>query len=140
MKVKEITGKKGADVAIEASGSYQALHQAIRSVSFGGLVVPLAAYKGEARGLDLGREWHLNRITMKSSRSCSDPNRDHPMWDNKRICETAFRLLEEGKLSVDGLVSPVVPFERSVEAYCRIDEAPEESIKLGVIYKEERKI
>ncbi len=135
VKIREITDKEGADVAIEASGSYQALHQAIRSVSFGGLVVPLAHYKGEAKGLRLGEEWHINRITMKSSRAASDPNRDYPMWNDKRICETAFRLLKEGRLSVEGLVSPIIPFDKSAEAYQRIDKNPEENIKLGIIYE-----
>lgn len=135
VKIREITGKRGADVAIEASGSYQALHQAIRAVSFGGLVVPLAFYKGEAKGLRLGEEWHINRITMKSSRANSDPNRDHPMWNDERICETAFRLLKEGRLSVEGLVSPIIPFDKSVEAYQRIDKNPEEHIKLGITYE-----
>lgn len=134
VKIRAVTDKKGADVAIESSGFYQALHEAIRSVCFGGLVVSLAAYKGEVKGLRLGEEWHINRITMKSSRSISDPNRDHPMWNSARIKEVAFRLLREGKLSTEGLVSPVVPFEKSVEAYQDIDNNPGGSIKLGIAY------
>ncbi len=124
----------GVDVAIEASGAYRALHEAIRCAHLGGLVVPLAYYEGEARGLRLGEEWHFNRITMASSRSISDPNRDHPMWNAERIKEHSFRLLEDGKLNVDGLVHPIVPFEQSAEAYRLIDEAPGECIKLGVTY------
>jgi len=135
VEIKLATGKKGVDVAIEASGSYQALHEAIRSTHLGGLVVPLAFYQGEAKGLRLGEEWHINRITMRSSRSISDPNRDHPMWDSERIKEVSFQLLKEGRLSVEGLIRPVVKFEESAEAYKLIDEHPEEVIKLGVVYK-----
>ena len=135
VKIREVTDKKGADVAIEASGSYQALHQAIRSVSFGGLVVPLAFYTGEAKGLRLGEEWHHHPITMKSSRADRNPNRDHPMWNDERIRETALRLLKEGRLSVEGLVSPIIPFDKSAEAYQRIDKHPEENIKLGITYE-----
>lgn len=134
LDIRHLTGKKGVDVAIEASGSYDALHQAIRSAHLGGLVVPLAFYTGEARGLRLGEEWHMNRITMRSSRSISDPNRDHPMWDQDRIRTTAFDLLRAGRISTKGVVFPVVPFDRSAEAYQRIDMAPAESIKLGVTY------
>lgn len=134
VEIKYLTGKKGVDVAIEASGNYGALHQAIRCVHFAGLVVPLAFYTGEARGLRLGEEWHMNRITMRSSRSISDPSRDHPMWDQDRIKWTAFDLLRGGKVSAQGVVSPIVPFEESAEAYRRIDEAPHESVKLGVRY------
>ena len=134
VEIKHLTDKKGVDVAVEASGNYGALHQAVRCVHFAGLVVPLAFYTGEARGLRLGEEWHINRITMRSSRSISDPNRDHPMWDQNRIKWTAFDLLRAGKVSAKGVVFPVVPFEASAEAYRRLDEAPHESIKLGVTY------
>ncbi len=88
----------------------------------------------EAKGLRLGEEWHINRISMLSSRAISDPNRDHPMWDSQRIKALSFELLRTGRVKVDGLVAPIVPFEQSAEAYRRIDEHPEESVKLGVVY------
>lgn len=131
LEIKRMTGK-GVDVAIEASGSYHALHQAIRATHLGGLVVPLAFYQGEAEGLRLGEEWHLNRITMRSSRSISDPNRDHPMWDQHRIKRVAFDLIRSKRVSVAGLVTPIVPFEESADAYRMCDEHPERCVKLGV--------
>lgn len=134
LEIKKATGRPGVDVSIEASGNYKALHEAIRCVHLGGRVVPLAYYMGEAQGLWLGEEFHFNRPTVISARANSDPNRDHPMWDNRRIIDTAFRLLHEGRLKVDGLVKPIVPFEDVVEAYRAIDESPDETIKLGVTY------
>jgi threonine dehydrogenase-like Zn-dependent dehydrogenase len=134
VQIRHLTGGKGVDTAIEASGSYPALQQAIRSVGFGGLVVPLAFYTGEAFGLRLGEEWHMNRITMRSSRAISDPNRDHPLWDRERIRWAAFDLLREGKVSSAGVLHPVVSFEDSAEAFRLIDEAPQESVKLGITY------
>jgi threonine dehydrogenase-like Zn-dependent dehydrogenase len=133
-EIKRATGRPGVDVAIEASGSYQALHEAIRCVHLGGRVAPLAYYMGEAKGLWLGEEFHFNRPTVISTRACSDPNRDHPMWDDRRIIETAFTLLRDGRLKVDGLIKPCVPFEQVAEAYRWIDENPDETIKLGVTY------
>jgi threonine dehydrogenase-like Zn-dependent dehydrogenase len=133
--IKRANGNRGVDVTIEASGSYRALHEAIRTAHFGGLVVPLAFYHGEGQGLRLGEEAHLNRVTLKFSRAISDPNRDYPMWDRSRILHTATELLRSGQVRVEGLVTPIVPFEQSAEAYRRIDEAPGESIKLGVVYR-----
>ncbi|HID06281.1 MAG TPA: zinc-binding alcohol dehydrogenase, partial [Armatimonadetes bacterium] len=98
--IKDATDKLGVDVAIEASGSYEALHEAIRCTAVGGAVVPLAFYQGEGRGLRLGEEAHLNRATLIFSRANTDPNRDHPMWNNARIRHTAFELLRTGKLNV----------------------------------------
>lgn len=134
IEIKRLMDQVGPDVVIEASGSYKALHECIRCVHYAGLVVPLAYYQGESAGLRLGEEWHMNRITMRSSRSISDPNRDHPMWDSGRIRDMAFDLLRTGRLSVEGLITPVVPFDQSAEAYRAIDEKPETSIKLGVVY------
>jgi threonine dehydrogenase-like Zn-dependent dehydrogenase len=132
--IKRANDNRGVDVTIEASGSYRALHEAIRTVHFGGLVVPLAFYEGEGHGLRLGEEAHLNRVTLKFARANSDPNRDHPMWDRPRILHTATELLRSERVKVDGLVHPIVPFEQSAEAYRRIDQAPGESVKLGVVY------
>ncbi len=133
LEIKRLTGK-GVDVAIEASGSYAALHQAIRGTHVGGLVVSLAFYQGESTGLRLSEEWHMNRITMRSSRSISDPNRDHPMWDQHRIRREAFELLRSKRLHVERLVTPVVPFEESAEAYRMCSEHPERCVKLGVTF------
>lgn len=35
-------------------------------------------------------------------------------------------------MRTDGIITPVVPFAESAEAYRAIDERPEESIKLGI--------
>jgi threonine dehydrogenase-like Zn-dependent dehydrogenase len=132
--IRDANGGQGADLSIEASGAYPALHEAIRCVAIGGLVVPLAFYIGEATGLRLGEEAHMNRVTLRFSRSITEPNRDHPMWDSQRIKQVAFDLLKEGRLSVDGLIDPVVPFAESADAYRLIDERPGDCIKLGVTF------
>ncbi len=134
LAVRRDLGREGVDVTIEASGSYVALHEAIRACAFGGRCVPLAFYHGEARGLRLGEEWHMNRVDMISARACSDPNREHPRWDNGRIRDTALALIRQRRVTVTGIVDPVVGFEDALEAYRMIDERPEESVKLGVRY------
>ncbi|MBM3234893.1 zinc-binding alcohol dehydrogenase [Candidatus Poribacteria bacterium] len=131
-EIKKATNKRGADVNFEVSGNYNALHHAIRSVAFGGNVVAVAVYKEAKGGLELGAEWHINRPHLISSRACSDPNRDHPRWNDSRIIDTCFRFLRDGKLQTADIVQPVVPFKDSVEAYIAISEHPERSIKLGV--------
>ena len=133
-QIKKATAKRGTDVSFEVSGNYTALHHAIRSVAFGGNVVTVAVYKEAKGGLELGAEWHLNRPNMISTRACSDPNREHPRWDDRRIIDTSFRLLRDGKLQSQPIVQPVVPFGDVVEAYIDIDQHPERSVKLGVTF------
>jgi len=136
LEIRRLTGGKGVDISIEASGSYNALHQAIRATAYGGTVVPVSWYHGEAEGLNLGEEWHFNRqIMVSGARVESEPYRDHPRWDRERIYRTVIHLLRRKKLTVDGLLDPIVNFEDVIEAYKLIDEEPEKTIKLAVRYE-----
>ena len=136
LEIRKVTEESGVDVSIETSGSYQALHQAVRATRYGGTIVPVSWYHGEAKGLNLGEEWHFNRHTMVSgARVESEPYRDHPRWDRKRVYETVIKLLRQKRLDVDGILDPVVKFEDVIEAYRMIDDEPEKTIKLGVKYE-----
>jgi len=133
--IKDLTDKVGVDVSLETSGIYGALNDALRATGYMGTIVSSAYYTGDARALSLEGEWHRNRLTMISTRDVSQPIPGHPLWDTQRLHTEAFALLQEGRLSVEGLVHPIVPFNESAEAYRDIDEAPEKSIKLGVVYE-----
>jgi len=126
------TSQRGVDVAIECSGSSQALHQAIRATRFGGTVGVISFYGGDAAGLRLGEEFHVNRVKLVSARAQSLPLIDAPAWTLERLTELGLDWLAAGRLRTEGIVTPVVPFEQSVEAYREIDEHPERSIKLGI--------
>lgn len=63
-RIREATGGTGADVAIEISGVYPALHEALRSVTVGGRVVASGFYQGDGAGLRLGDEFHHNRVQL----------------------------------------------------------------------------
>ncbi len=132
LEIKKATGKKGADVAIDASGSYAALQDAIRSVHYSGLVVTVSFYHGQGTALRLGEEWHLTRVTVRSSMPVwGNPSRDYPLWDDGRLEQTALDLMLAGKLNVEGIVAPVLPFDEAAEAYRLITEHPERCVKLG---------
>jgi threonine dehydrogenase-like Zn-dependent dehydrogenase len=92
----------------------------------------ISFYGGDAAGLRLGDEFHVNRQQLVSARVESLPLRDAPAWTLERLVEVALGWLENGRLRTDGIVTPVVPFEECVEAYREIDEHPERSIKLGI--------
>ena len=125
-------GQRGVDVAIEASGSIPALQHAIRATRFGGTICMISYYGGDAAGLRLGEEFHVNRQQLVSARVESLPLRDAPAWTLERLVEVALGWLTSGRLRTEGIVTPVVPFEECVEAYREIDEHPERSIKLGI--------
>ena len=133
--IKEATGGYGVDVALEIAGSYAALQQAIRCVYKEGLVVTAGYYGDSSNHLDLAREWHHNRITLRSSMpvwNCS--HRNQPMWNLLRIERIAISLLEERKLSVKPLIWERIPFEQASKAYEMISDTPGSKAKILLTY------
>jgi len=135
LEIKERTGGRGVDVAIEISGAYPALQAAIRSVHPGGLLVTASYFKGYGDQLQLGAEWHHNRLTLVSSMPVWDmPHRNYPMWDLKRIEHTAIDLLESGRLITDAMIGKRFPYDQAADAYRFIDEHPEAAVKVLLDY------
>ena len=133
-EIKEATSGRGGDVVIDYSGNRRALQDALRAVAFGGRVVCGSYPPPYDAGLDFGAEAHMNRPDIIFSRANSDPNRDHPRWDNDRVYETCLKLILAGQLSGDEIVQPVVPFASLIEEYPKIPGEPGSNIKLGVRY------
>jgi threonine dehydrogenase-like Zn-dependent dehydrogenase len=133
LAIKERT-HGGVDVAYEISGNHHALHAAVRAARFGGTIVTIGLLLGEAKGLDLGLEWHFNRQRIVASRSASEPNVDHPRWNRERLRGTILDLLRDGRLSTHGILGPFVPFEGALEAYREVLERPGSGIKLTITY------
>ncbi|HUV89390.1 MAG TPA: zinc-binding dehydrogenase [Anaerolineae bacterium] len=135
LAIKEASGGAGADVALEISGGYAALQQALRCVHREGLVVTVSFYGDNKGRVDLSSEWHHNRITLRSSMpvwGCS--HRCYPLWDMARIERTAIGLLEEGRLPVEPLTGARIPFERAAQGYAMIDESPGDNVKVLLTY------
>ena len=134
LEIRLATDKRGVDVAIEYSGSVHALGAAIRAVAFGGNVVAGAFPPPYGPGLDLGAEAHQNRPNIIFSRACSEPNRDHPRWDEARIYAVCWKLILDGRLTGEEIVAPVVPFEELPAEYLKIATSPGTNVKLGVAF------
>ena len=134
--IKEATGGRGVDVAVEISGVYASLQQAIRSAHKEGLVVTASYYGDRTTPVDLSREWHHNRLTLRSSMPVWDcSHRKQPMWDLVRLERTAVSLLEQQKLKIKPLIGARIPFECAADAYTLIDESPGEKIKIILTYQ-----
>jgi len=134
LAIKELTGRRGVDVAIEYSGSGQGLQHALRAVAYGGTVVMGAFPPAYGAGLDFGAEAHLNTPRIVFSRACSQPDREHPRWTEKRILEVCWRLLSEGRITGEPIVQPVVGINDLVNEYPKIASDPGHNVKLGLRY------
>ncbi|MBA3430378.1 MAG: zinc-binding alcohol dehydrogenase, partial [Actinobacteria bacterium] len=96
--IREKTSNRGADVSIEFSGAYPALHEAIRATAYNSRVVVSGFFQGEGRGLRLGEEFHHNRIELVCSQISGVGARLNHRWDEHRLRTTVMGLQAEGKL------------------------------------------
>lgn len=133
LELKRATGRLGVDCVVETSGNEQALQQALRGLAYGGTIAFVGWARAFSGALDLSREAHFNNANLVFSRASSEPNRDHPRWDRRRIVAACWRMLASGAIDCEGIIDPVVPFEKAPEAYeTYVDRNPEQAVKLGV--------
>ncbi|NAZ85970.1 zinc-dependent alcohol dehydrogenase [Kineococcus indalonis] len=119
--VRELTGGRGADAAVDLSGSYRALHEATRLVGADGRVVAAGFYQGEGAGLRLGEEFHHNRVEVLASQIGAVPARKRARWDVARLQETVVGLLAERRPDVTALVSHRFAVDDAAQAYRLLD-------------------
>ncbi len=131
-EIRLATDRRGADICIEYSGHHLALQHALRGVAYLGTVVAGAWPGAYPAGLDFGAEAHFNRPSIVFSRACSEPNPEHPNWNESRLLEVAWRLLCDSTLRCEPIVHPVVSFDSLLTEYPKIADEPESNVKLGV--------
>jgi threonine dehydrogenase-like Zn-dependent dehydrogenase len=134
LEIHKQTGGAGVDVAIEISGSYAALETAIRCVRVTGTVCSAGFYRGDAKGLWLGREWHHNRLSMVVPHGCGwgHPPRDYPRWDAHRAYDAILSQMRRGRLNLDGLVNPVADRDQALDLFRMCRDEPDRIVKFAV--------
>jgi 2-desacetyl-2-hydroxyethyl bacteriochlorophyllide A dehydrogenase len=131
-QVMELTGGRGVDVAVEASGSPAALQSCVDVTAFGGTVVVASWYGARQVTLDLGGAFHRRRLRLVSSQvSTLDPALS-PRWNRDRRTDLVRTLLEE--LPLDELISHRFPFAAAASAYELLEKAPEDSLQVVLDY------
>ncbi len=123
-EIKGLTEGRGADVSVEISGSYPALHEAIRSTAYNSNVVSAGFFQGEGAGLYLGEEFHHNRIRVVCSQIFGlNPALDH-RWSVERLERTVMALAAEGRVSLEPLVTHVFDADEAEKAFGLLDQSP----------------
>jgi len=134
-RIKELTDGRGADVCIEISGSYRALHEAVRGCAAGGRVVAAGFYQGDGLGLRLGEEFHHNRVQLVSSQISSAPLALAGRWSPERMHRTAIDLIAAGRLDVLPLVTHVVAAPLAADAYALLDADPASALQIVLDFR-----
>jgi len=129
-RIHALTDTRGADVAIEATGSSRALHEAIRSVAYSAKVVALGFFQGEAAGLFLGEEFHHNRVNLVGSQIFgTDPELTY-RWNQLRLVQTFMRLQTEGVIDLQPMITHIIPANDAEEAFRILDQEPENALQI----------
>jgi 2-desacetyl-2-hydroxyethyl bacteriochlorophyllide A dehydrogenase len=129
-EIRHRTGGRGADTAIEISGAYPALHEAIRAVAPGARVVASGFYQGDGVGLRLGEEFHHNRVQLVCSQIGGVPPELSPRWSPARLQEVFLAQLATGAVDPRGLVSHLIPAAEAADAYELLDTRPGEALQV----------
>ncbi|WP_144709870.1 zinc-binding alcohol dehydrogenase [Curtobacterium pusillum] len=130
LRVRELTDGAGADVAIELSGNYHALHDAIRTVGVDGTVVASGFYQGAAQPVRLGEEFHHNRVQVLASQIGAAPARLRARWDVPRLQRAVVDAMAKGRLDPRPLVSHRYPLAKAATAYAMLDTDPSAALQV----------
>lgn len=121
-RIRALTNHRGVDVAIELSGNYRALHEAVRSVGADGRVIAAGFYQGGGEHLSLGEEFHHNRVQIIASQIGGTPVGLGTRWTPARLVTVFMGQLAAGKVQVAPLISDIVDAAEVAEAFRRLDE------------------
>ena len=130
--LRRLTRGRGADIAIDASGSPAALQEAIDSVALEGTVVVCSWYGEKPVPLDLGGLFHRRRVRLVSSQVGRIDPALAPRWDRERRLDLATELL--GELLLAELITHRIPFARAAEAYALLDGRAAETVQVVLDY------
>ena len=137
LNIKELTNG-GVDVAIECSGYYSRLQNAIRVTRQCGRVVTTGFYAGGAEELRLGEEFHLNQLEIISSQpgyTWDNPHRDYPLWNRTRHGYMVADAFRNRLISEKGILDPTIPFGLADSAMRRIATFPSEVVKVLIDHR-----
>jgi 2-desacetyl-2-hydroxyethyl bacteriochlorophyllide A dehydrogenase len=136
-RVRELTGGRGADVSIEVSGSYAALHEAVRSTAYNSQVVCVGFLQGQGTLLRLGEEFHHNRIQITCSQTSGVSRHLDHRWTRDRLEQTVMRLIAEERLAVEPLVTHVLPAAQVAHAFELLDKADPDVLQVVIAFSGE---
>jgi threonine dehydrogenase-like Zn-dependent dehydrogenase len=131
-EVRDMTGGHGFDVIIEASGALEAIPLAVELAAFGGQVILLGSAWGRKAEVDFF-DVQLKELTLvgcHQPRCPTQATRFFP-WTQQYNRAQILRMINDGRLNVDRLITHRLPFTDASTAYEMLRENKEQT--LGVI-------
>jgi 2-desacetyl-2-hydroxyethyl bacteriochlorophyllide A dehydrogenase len=131
--VAEVTGGRGADLVVEASGNPSALAASLGLLAHEGTALVCSWYGTKPAALPLGAAFHRRRLGLRSTQVSTLPAALTARWDRGRRAELAWRLARE--LPLPALATHAFPFEGAAEAYAWADRRDDGLIHAALRYQ-----
>lgn len=122
----------GFDLVYELSGAPAALNTAIDLTGFAGRVVIGSWYGTKPVQLDLGGRFHRSRVRLISSQVSTLAPDLTGRWDKSRRMQLAWDFLRV--ILPARWITQRFPIGQADQAYCLIDQKPEETIQVIITY------
>ena len=126
-------GPIGADLVYELSGNPETLNLAMQLVGDNGRIVVGSWYGKRRASVDLGGRFHRGRVKIISSQVSHMEPALLGRWDRQRRFEQAWKYVLA--IKPGRLVSQRVPFDRAPEAYALLDQQPEQTLAILLMYE-----
>lgn len=128
-EIKRMTGGRGADLSIEISGSLKALQQAIKATAYSGKTIASGFFAGSSQGLNLGEEFHHNRIQLICSQISGVSPELGYRWDRLRLNQTIMDLQQSDQIDLKGLITHLEDFNKAEKLFKMLAQNSEEALQ-----------
>ncbi len=123
---------EGFDIIFELSGSPSALDQAISAAGFESRIV-IGSWYGEKRAnLDLGADFHRNRVKLISSQVSTVASQFTGRWNKDRRLALAWKMLAE--INPAQFITQRFPISQAEKAFQLLDTNPQDCIQIVIEY------
>jgi threonine dehydrogenase-like Zn-dependent dehydrogenase len=129
--IANLSGGRGADIAINVSSSESAIRTALENLCFEGRLIEASWYGSREVSIPLGGDFHRKRLTITSSQVSHIKTALSKRWDKERRMKTVIELLR--KLEPSKYISHRFPLDQSSDAYSLIDKKQDEVMQV-VLY------
>jgi threonine dehydrogenase-like Zn-dependent dehydrogenase len=126
--IRELSGGRGVDAAINLSGSEFGLQCCLDNTAFSGTVVEASWYGSRSVSLSLGAHFHRRRLQLKSSQVSRINPALSGRWTKQRRYNVVFELLQE--INPSKYITHRIPLQEANRAYRLLHEHPEQTVQV----------
>ena len=127
-------GTQGADFVVELTGDPEGLNHALQWTGFSGRIVVGSWYGDKRSQINLGGNFHRNRIQLISSQVSTISPGLSGRWTKQRRMDLAFQKLAQ--IGPEWLITHEFDIDDAASAYDLLDRSPEQALQVILRYQD----